>query len=48
MQEAMAQAQKLKPRLVIVDVSLDGNNGIELMKNLAARWPTADAGVLDA
>lgn len=39
MQEAMALAQKCKPQLVIVDVSLNGNNGIELMKNLATRWP---------
>jgi DNA-binding NarL/FixJ family response regulator len=38
MQEAMAQAGKLKPGLVIVDVSLDGNNGIELMKNMSSRW----------
>jgi DNA-binding NarL/FixJ family response regulator len=36
-QEAMAQVAKLKPGLVIVDVSLDGNNGIELMKNLSGR-----------
>lgn len=39
MQEAMALAQKSKPQLVIVDVSLNGNNGIELMKNLSTRWP---------
>ena len=39
MQEAIALAARLKPQLVIVDVSLDGNNGIELMKTLAARWP---------
>jgi DNA-binding NarL/FixJ family response regulator len=36
-QEAMAQVTKLKPGLVVVDVSLDGNNGIELMKNLSGR-----------
>jgi DNA-binding NarL/FixJ family response regulator len=40
MQEALAQMQKVRPGLVIVDVSLDGNNGIELMKNLSARSPT--------
>lgn len=39
MQEAMAAAQETKPQLIIVDVSLDGNNGIELMKNLSTRWP---------
>jgi DNA-binding NarL/FixJ family response regulator len=38
MQEAMALAAKGPPGLMIVDVSLDGNNGVELMKNLAARW----------
>jgi DNA-binding NarL/FixJ family response regulator len=38
MQEAMALAGKLHPGLMIVDVSLNGNNGIELMKNLGARW----------
>jgi len=36
-QEAMALVTKVKPGLVIVDVSLDGNNGIELMKNLSGR-----------
>lgn len=39
MQEAMALTSKTKPDLLIVDVSLDGNNGIELMKNLSSRWP---------
>lgn len=40
MQEAISMASKLKPDLMIVDVSLDGNNGIELMKNLTSRWST--------
>jgi len=40
MQEAMAEAAKQKPKLAIVDVSLDGNNGIELMKNMVSRWPS--------
>ena len=39
MQEAFDLAGKLKPALAIIDVSLDGNNGIELMKNLVARYP---------
>lgn len=30
---------KEKPDLVIVDISLDGNNGVELMKELQHRWP---------
>src|SRR5262245_7528739 len=37
MQEAMTLATKLKPGLMIVDISLEGNNGVELMKNLSGR-----------
>jgi len=37
MQEAMSLATKLKPGLLVVDISLDGNNGVELMKNLSGR-----------
>jgi DNA-binding NarL/FixJ family response regulator len=37
MQDAMSLSAKLKPGLLIVDISLDGNNGVELMKNLAGR-----------
>ncbi|MBC7783554.1 MAG: response regulator transcription factor [Burkholderiales bacterium] len=40
MQEALAAMTQFKPRLVVVDVSLDGNNGIELMKTLSTRWAT--------
>ena len=36
--EAYAAVNKLKPDLMIVDISLDGNNGIELMKELSNRW----------
>lgn len=39
MQDALSLIQKQQPGMVIVDVSLDGNNGIELMKNLSSRWP---------
>jgi DNA-binding NarL/FixJ family response regulator len=38
MQDAFTLAGKLKPDLIIIDVSLDGNNGIELMKNLSTRY----------
>jgi DNA-binding NarL/FixJ family response regulator len=38
MQEAMAMVSKSKPDMMIVDVSLDGNNGIELVKNLRGRY----------
>jgi DNA-binding NarL/FixJ family response regulator len=37
--EACEQAARLKPDLVIVDVSLDGNDGVELTKELSRRWP---------
>jgi len=37
MPEVFAMVAKLKPALVVVDVSLDGNNGIELMKQLSFR-----------
>ena len=37
MQEAIALAAKHHPGLMIVDVSLDGNNGLELMKNMSGR-----------
>lgn len=40
MHEAIALAQKLKPGLMIVDVSLEGNNGLELMKNMQGRMAT--------
>lgn len=39
MQDAFSLASQLKPDLAIIDVSLDGNNGIELMKNLTSRSP---------
>lgn len=37
--EAYDAVSKSKPNLVIVDISLDGNNGVELMKELTYRWP---------
>ena len=36
--EAYQMVLKLKPDLVIADISLEGNSGIELMKELAYRW----------
>jgi DNA-binding NarL/FixJ family response regulator len=38
MQDAFTLAGKLKPDLIIIDVSLNGNNGIELKKNLSSRY----------
>jgi DNA-binding NarL/FixJ family response regulator len=37
--EAYSQVAALKPDLVIVDVTLEGNNGVELTKELCHRWP---------
>ncbi len=37
--EAYTAVPKVKPVLVLIDISLDGNNGIELMKELTYRWP---------
>lgn len=36
--DAYQAVAKLKPDLVIADISLEGNSGIELMKELAYRW----------
>jgi DNA-binding NarL/FixJ family response regulator len=38
-EEAMEKAPVLKPDLAIVDVSLEGTNGIDLTKNLRTRFP---------
>lgn len=37
--EAMSEIRKLNPDLVIVDISLPGANGIELIKNVRAEFP---------
>src|SRR5579862_9293894 len=37
MQDAMDLVTRLKPGLLIVDISLEGNNGVELMKCLLGR-----------
>lgn len=38
-QQALAAAAAAKPDLVIVDISLEGRSGIELIKELANRYP---------
>ncbi len=40
MNAALEQMPSLKPDLVVVDISLRGSNGIELMKNSKWRYPT--------
>jgi DNA-binding NarL/FixJ family response regulator len=37
--QALAVVEKFKPALVIVDISLGGQNGIELIKDIKARSP---------
>jgi DNA-binding NarL/FixJ family response regulator len=37
--KAFAAVEELKPDVVLVDISLKGGNGIELIKNIKARWP---------
>lgn len=44
--EAMQSVAKLKPELVIVDISLKGNNGLELIKNIKAFDPSIQILVL--
>jgi len=38
--DAYSQIGKCQPHLAIVDISLDGNDGVELTKELNRRWPT--------
>ena len=44
--EALTTAELLKPDLVVVDLSLGGTSGIELVKDLASRDPTLPTLVL--
>jgi DNA-binding NarL/FixJ family response regulator len=37
--EAYSEIGKCRPDLVIVDISLEGNDGVELIKELVRRWP---------
>lgn len=37
--QALEQINVLKPDLVVVDISLKGSNGIELLKNIKVRYP---------
>src|SRR3954447_23836333 len=36
---ALDAIEKLKPDLVVADISLKGSNGIELLKNIKVRFP---------
>lgn len=37
--DAYKLVSDIRPDVVIVDISLEGNNGVELMKDLVHRWP---------
>src|SRR3712207_1816058 len=37
--KALDVLEKVKPDLVIADISLKGSNGIELLKNIKVRYP---------
>jgi DNA-binding NarL/FixJ family response regulator len=37
--EAMRLVSETNPDLVIIDITLDGSNGIDLVKNLSAKYP---------
>src|SRR5260370_20159793 len=39
MNQALDQIEKLKPNLVVLDISLKGSNGIEVLKNIKVRYP---------
>src|SRR5262245_43275063 len=38
MNQALDQIEKLKPELVVLDISLKGSNGIEVLKNIKVRY----------
>jgi DNA-binding NarL/FixJ family response regulator len=37
---ALRQVEAVQPDVVVVDISLDGDNGIELVEEIKAKWPT--------
>ncbi len=37
--EALARAEKLRPDVAIVDITLKDRNGLDLVKEFTARWP---------
>ena len=37
--KAMAAIAEIKPDVAIIDITLQGTNGIELIKNIVAQWP---------
>ena len=45
---ALAALDKCRPDVLIVDLTMDVGNGLDLIKDLRARRPAADLGALDA
>lgn len=39
MNQSLDQIEKLRPDLVVLDISLRGSNGIEVLKNIKVRYP---------
>jgi DNA-binding NarL/FixJ family response regulator len=39
MNQALEQLEKLRPDMVVLDISLRGSNGIEVLKNIKVRYP---------
>jgi len=44
--DGLELAGKLSPRIAVVDISLDGSSGLELIKDLKAQYPKVDILVL--
>jgi DNA-binding NarL/FixJ family response regulator len=44
--DGLELAGKLSPRIAVVDISLDGSSGLELIKDLKAQYPKVDVLVL--
>jgi len=45
-EEALAMIERLQPDIVMVDISLEGSSGLDLIKDIKLRWPTIPVLVL--
>jgi DNA-binding NarL/FixJ family response regulator len=46
--QALSSVEELKPDMLIVDISIQGTNGIELIKSIRAQYPTLPALMLSS
>ncbi|WP_422322061.1 response regulator transcription factor [Prosthecobacter sp.] len=46
--QAMSSVEELKPDMLIVDISINGTNGIELIKSIRAQYPALPALMLSS